>query len=130
MKTMGSPVVIRATVAVALALLCTDFAWSADPASAAPAASAAAATKPTASAAKQGAPASKQAAPSKEVRSQMAAVHEQMAACLRSDKSIADCRAEVMKSCRDTMGTQCPLMGMGPGTGSGMMQPAPGKPTK
>jgi hypothetical protein len=63
----------------------------------------------------------------------MAALHEQMAACLRSDKSIADCQTEMMKSCRDTMGTQaCPMMGMGHGMGmgNGMMQPPPAKAPK
>ena len=41
---------------------------------------------------------------SKEQREKMAAIHEQMAACLRSDKSIADCHNEAMKSCQDAMG--------------------------
>jgi hypothetical protein len=44
----------------------------------------------------------------------MAALHEQMAACLRSDKSIADCRDEMRKNCQTTVGSQgCPMMGMG-----------------
>jgi hypothetical protein len=41
---------------------------------------------------------------SKEQREKMATIHEQMAACLRSDKSIADCHKEAMKSCQDAMG--------------------------
>ena len=36
--------------------------------------------------------------PSKEDREKMAAVHEQMAACLRSDKSIAECHKDLAKS--------------------------------
>ena len=87
------------------------------------------------------------AAPSPEVRQQMADVHQKMAECLRSDRPIAECRTEMMKSCRDLVGqASCPMMGagaggMGPGmmggsTGSGMMgggmmgQPAPETPKK
>ena len=52
--------------------------------------------------------------PSKETRAKMASAHERMAACLRSDKAIAECRSEMMKSCREIMGEQgCPMMGMG-----------------
>ena len=52
--------------------------------------------------------------PSKEMRANMATVHEQMAACLRSDKSISDCRSEMMKECQQLMGERgCPMMGMG-----------------
>ena len=52
--------------------------------------------------------------PSKETREKMAVLHEQMAACLRSDKSIADCRDEMRKNCQTTVGAQgCPMMGMG-----------------
>ena len=120
MKTTRLPLVSRVTAAAALALLCAGSAWAADPAPTA-------ASKTPSSAQK--------APPSKEARAQMAALHEQMAACLRSDKSIADCRTEVMKSCRDTMGTQgCPYMGMGQhgmgmgsGMGGGMMQTPPAK---
>ena len=73
-------------------------------------------------------PAASQPAPSKEVREKMATVHEQMAACLRSDKPIADCRSQMMKSCQDTLGKQgCPMMGHGmmghgPGSHDQMMQ--------
>ena len=77
--------------------------------------------------------------PSPETRQQMAAVHQKMAACLRSARPIAECRAEMMKSCHEMMGERgCPMMGstdggMGPGMmGSGMMQgrPAPEAPKK
>ena len=52
--------------------------------------------------------------PSKEMRAKMAAAHEQMAACLRSEKSMADCRKEMMKSHHELMGEQgCPMMEMG-----------------
>ena len=52
----------------------------------------------------------------KEMREKMAVLHEQMAACLRSDKSLADCRDEMRKSCKDSLGDQdCPMMGMGMG---------------
>ncbi len=89
---------------VAAALLLSVSAWSADP--------------PSTTAASQ-------AAPSKEVREKMAALHEQMAACLRSDKSLADCRAEMRTNCWQTVGAQgCPMMGMGGGMDRGrMMQP-------
>ncbi|HEU4624344.1 MAG TPA: hypothetical protein VFS52_06250 [Steroidobacteraceae bacterium] len=72
------------------------------------------------------------AAPSKEMREHMAAIHEQMAACLRSDKSIDECRTETMQKCQALMGQQgCPGMGMGMGMHHGMRhpsnQPAPNK---
>jgi hypothetical protein len=92
----------RGTTAIALALLAMPTAWSADPA---PAASAS------------------QAAPSKEVREKMAALHEQMATCLRSDKSVAECRTELMKGCRESQ--TCPMMGMGGGMRRGHMTQAP-----
>ncbi len=51
---------------------------------------------------------------SREVREKMAALHEQMASCLRSDKSVAQCHDELMKSCEEQLGTTgCPMMGMG-----------------
>lgn len=101
----------RAAVGIAVALLSAS-AWSADP------------PPPAAS--------SSQAVPSKELREKMAALHEQMAACLRSDKSFADCRAEMRHSCPQMVGAEsCPLMGMGRGPGRGrMMQPAPASPSK
>jgi hypothetical protein len=67
------------------------------------------------------------AEPSKEMRAKMASAHERMAACLRSDKSITECRSEMMKSCREVMGEHgCPMMGMGMGMGmrhEGMKDP-------
>lgn len=49
---------------------------------------------------------------SKEQREKMATIHEQMAACLRSDKPVADCHKEAMKSCQEMMGKEgCPMMG-------------------
>jgi hypothetical protein len=67
-------------------------------------------------------PAANHPAPSKEMREKMATLHEQMATCLRSDKSISDCRSQMMKSCQETMGDQaCPMMG------HGMMGSEPGK---
>ena len=39
------------------------------------------------------------AAPTMEMRARMATIHDQMAACLRSEKPVADCRAEMMASC-------------------------------
>lgn len=61
----------------------------------------------------------------KETREKMATLHEQMAACLRSDKALADCHAEMKKSCHDSLGDQgCPMMGMGMGKHShGKRQP-------
>jgi hypothetical protein len=77
--------------------------------------------------------------PTPEARQQMAAVHQKMAECLRSDRPIAECRAEMMRSCHEMMGERgCPMMGstgggMGPGMmGGRMMQggPAPEAPKK
>ncbi|WP_129782309.1 hypothetical protein [Peristeroidobacter soli] len=51
--------------------------------------------------------------PSKEVRAKMAAAHEAMAACLRSDKSVADCRNEMQTTCRKMHGDGCMMMSMG-----------------
>jgi hypothetical protein len=102
MGTATLPRVARITVASLGLLLSISVAWSADPAPST---------------------ASSQAAPSKEIREKMATLHEQMAICLRSDKSVAECRTEMMKSCRETMGAQsCPMMGMGPGMGHGGMK--------
>lgn len=103
----------RAALGIAVALLSAS-AWSADP------------PPPAAS--------PSQAVPSKEVREKMATLHEQMAACLRSDKSFADCRTEMRRNCPQMVGAEsCPLMGMGMGRGPGrgrMMQPAPASPPK
>lgn len=52
--------------------------------------------------------------PSKETRQKMAAAHDAMAACLRSDKSLVECRNEMQTSCKQVHGEQgCPMMGMG-----------------
>jgi hypothetical protein len=63
------------------------------------------------------------AVPSAEVRQKMAAVHQQMADCLRSDRPIAECRTEMMKSCQELVGqSSCPMIGSGAGgMGPGMM---------
>src|SRR5690349_9511765 len=109
MQTNRSWGVSRAVLAMGALLLCTN-AWSGDPA---PAGS------------------DSQAAPSKELREKMAAMHEQMATCLRSDKTVAECRKEMMQSCRHTMGSDaCPMMGMGPGMGHGRKQPPAGSSPK
>ena len=61
-------------------------------------------------------------APTPAARQQMAAIHEKMAACLRSDRPIADCRAEMLATCQATMGqTGCPMLGAGGRMGRGMM---------
>jgi hypothetical protein len=53
-------------------------------------------------------------APSKETREKMATFHERIASCLRSDKPIAECRAEMMKNFGRIPGeTGCPMMGSG-----------------
>ena len=44
------------------------------------------------------------------IQEQMAMVHKTMAACLRSDKSIASCRAEMMQHCHDIGARACPMM--------------------
>lgn len=43
----------------------------------------------------------------KEQREAMAKNHESMAACLRSDKAIADCHDEMLKSCKES--DVCPM---------------------
>lgn len=69
-------------------------------------------------------------APTKEMREKMAVLHEQMAACLRSDKSLSECRAEMQKSCHEMMGNQGCAMMMGRrgkmGMGQGMHGPMHG----
>ena len=104
----GRSASIRRAVLVAAALLLSASAWSADPP-----------TTPSAS----------QAVPSKDVREKMAALHEQMAACLRSDKSFAECHTEMRTNCWQTVGAQgCPMMGMGRGMGRGRMMQPPSAP--
>lgn len=65
-------------------------------------------------------PASAGPTPTRAMREKMAVLHEQMAACLRSDKPVSDCRAQMQKSCHDMMGKQgCSMMGMGGRKGMG-----------
>ena len=78
---------IKPLLFVSAALLCSGSVWSADTS-----------TPP---------------APTKEQRSAMAQAHEQMATCLRSEKSLAECRQEMMQTCRGMSGY--------PGCGMGMM---------
>jgi hypothetical protein len=73
--------------------------------------------------------------PAPETRKQMATVHERMAECLRSDRPIAECRTEMMASCRALRMHEgdCPMMGaggrgMGPGMGTGRMGPGTMRP--
>ena len=56
-----------------------------------------------------------------EQRQKMADAHEKMAACLRSERPLADCHDEMMKSCKESGG--CPMMGgKGHGKGHGGMR--------
>jgi hypothetical protein len=51
------------------------------------------------------------AEPGKEQREKMALVHEKLAACLRSDRSFADCHREMQSSHAEAMGEEhCPMM--------------------
>lgn len=51
-------------------------------------------------------------APTKEQRLKMAEMHEKMAACLKSDRTIKECRSEMMKSCEESGGKNgCSMMG-------------------
>ncbi|OFZ19176.1 MAG: hypothetical protein A2Z20_02315 [Bdellovibrionales bacterium RBG_16_40_8] len=48
----------------------------------------------------------------KEARQKMAEIHTKMAGCLNSDKSMKECRGDMMKNCQETMGKEdCPMMG-------------------
>ena len=48
--------------------------------------------------------------PSKEQREKMALVHEKLAACLRSERSFADCHHEMESSHAEAMGKEhCPM---------------------
>lgn len=63
--------------------------------------------------------------PTPEARQNMAAVHEKMAACLKSNRSIAECRTEMQASCQSMMGQGgCPMWGSA-GMGPGMMGRGP-----
>ena len=70
-------------------------------------------------------PAATPSAPTRAMRERMANLHEQMAACLRSDKSISECRTEMQKQCQEMMGSQGCMRMMGSGgmmgMGGGMM---------
>jgi hypothetical protein len=58
--------------------------------------------------------------PSAESRAHMATMHEQMASCLRSDKPMADCRAEMMKACQAMSPNEgCQMSGRGKGMHAG-----------
>jgi hypothetical protein len=65
--------------------------------------------------------------PSPEARQQMAAIHQKMADCLKSSRPIAECKAEMRKSCHELKGDHgCSMMGghddeMGHGTMHGGM---------
>ena len=65
------------------------------------------------------------ATPTRAMREGMATLHEEMAACLRSEKPLSECRAEMQKHCQAMMGKQgCTrMMGTGGmmGMGRGMM---------
>lgn len=64
--------------------------------------------------------ASTDTAPTKDAREKMALVHEQMAACLRSDKTLSECRTQMRQHCRDELGALgCKNMGMRMGMGMG-----------
>jgi hypothetical protein len=52
--------------------------------------------------------------PSKEEREKMAAAHQQMAACLRSEKSVIECRKDLAKRQHQMMGMGCPGKQMHP----------------
>lgn len=104
---IDSHLVSRAAIALAVAFLSVAPAWAVEPPTSAPAAQ----------------------EPSRELRDKMATVHEQMAACLRSEKSFADCRSQMLSNCRQNMGAQsCTMMGLGRGMGRRHMQPPPATP--
>lgn len=54
---------------------------------------------------------------SSETRKQMADMHQKMADCLKSDRSISDCRDTMMASCPMMKDGSCPMMGMMMGHG-------------
>ena len=57
------------------------------------------------------APPAQDQAPTKEMRAKMASAHEKMAACLRTERPVADCRHEMMQSCKEMGGPACGMMG-------------------
>jgi hypothetical protein len=49
---------------------------------------------------------------SAEARQKMADSHQKMADCLKSERPIDECHAEMRKACEETMGESgCPMMG-------------------
>lgn len=50
--------------------------------------------------------------PSKEQRAKMAAMHDKMASCLRSDKTVEECRNEMRTMCEQSE-MDCPMGHMG-----------------
>lgn len=84
------------------------------------------------------APPAPSSTPTQAMRERMATLHEQMANCLRSDKSISECRAQMQKHCRAMMGDQgCTsmmgtggMMGMGKGMHGPMTSSPPSSPPK
>ncbi len=47
-------------------------------------------------------------------REEMAAMHDKVSSCLRSNKSMQECHAEMKSSCHQMMNQgQCPMMGAG-----------------
>ena len=68
---------------------------------------------------------------SKEGRQKMAGMHAKMADCMKSDKPMADCQSDMMKSCQDMMGKSgCPMKGMMGGPGMMMNHEEETKPDK
>jgi len=63
--------------------------------------------------------------PSPEMRKKMAEVHQRMVVCLKSDKPMTECRADMLKTCQDLMGkdscTSTMMGSWGGGMGPGMM---------
>ncbi|MBS0418378.1 MAG: hypothetical protein JSR66_11740 [Proteobacteria bacterium] len=67
--------------------------------------------------------------PAPQTRQKMAALHEQMAACLRSDQAFAICQAQMVKSCKEQLGSECRMVGHG-GDGPHRMRPMTPPPDK
>lgn len=70
--------------------------------------------------------------PSPAQRAKMAEAHHRMADCLKSERSIAECRAEMQNSCGEVMGESGCGMGGGRMHGPGMHGPGMmgGKPAR
>jgi len=72
--------------------------------------------------------------PGPEARQKMAAAHQKMADCLKSDRPMSECKAEMKKSCHEMKEKGeggCSMMGtgggMGHGTGGAMKHGQPAK---